>query len=224
MTSSRYGLRRALAADRGRRSVAGQHDGGVVQREDLVAQAEQHRRRSEPPGRSVRPIEPAKSTSPDRHSSSASNGEPAPGSRNSTDPPVWPGRVVDGDLQPGDRDRAAVGQLGDVVRLGVRQPAAEELRSRSHGQALGRVGEQLPVAGVHVRGDAAGAADRRHREVWSRWPWVSSTAAGRRRCSASTASSSVSTPMPGSTTTHCLPGTGGDDVAVGAEGGGHERR
>ena len=55
-------------------------------------------------------------------------------------------------------------------------------------------------------------------KVWSRWPWVSSTAAGCSRCSASTASSWSSTPMPGSTTTHCSPGAGGDHVAVGAEG------
>ncbi len=44
-----------------------------------------------PPGRSVRPIEPANSTSPERQICSASQREPAPGNRNSTDPPVWPG-------------------------------------------------------------------------------------------------------------------------------------
>ena len=44
--------------------------------------------------------------------------------------------------------------------------------------------------------------------VWSRWPWVSSTAAGRSRCRASTCSSGSTASMPGSTTTQRSPAAG----------------
>ena len=37
-------------------------------------------------------------------------------------------------------------------------------------------------------------------KVWSRWPWVSSTAAGRSRCRRRTSSSGSTASMPGSTT------------------------
>ena len=52
---------------------------------------------------------------------------PRPGSRNSTDPPVWPGAWSTVISRPARVSVGAVGQLGDVVRLGVRQPAAEQL-------------------------------------------------------------------------------------------------
>ena len=55
---------------------------------------------------------------------------------------------------------------------------------------------------VTPRAPQTGATEK----VWSRWPWVSRTAAGCSRCSASRASSRSRTPMPGSTTTHCSPG------------------
>ena len=119
--------------------------------------------RIEPPGRSVRPIEPAKSTSPDRHSSSASNLVPAPDRRNSTEPGVCPGAWSTVMVDAGHGDGAGVGQLGHVVRLGVGQPAAEQL-GQLDGQPLGRIREQPSVVGMDVRGDASRAAHRRHRE------------------------------------------------------------
>ena len=98
-----------------------------------------------PPGRSVRPIEPAKSTSPERQISSAP-APPAPGSRNSTDPRVWPGAWSTVISSPASVDRAAVGQLGHVVRLGVgRRPPKSCRASQRRSSSAGRVGEQLPV-------------------------------------------------------------------------------
>jgi hypothetical protein len=73
------------------------------------------------------------------------------------------GGVLDRDLQAGDLDRAAVRQLGHVVGLGVRQRIAEHAAQVAR-HPLGRVGEQRAVAGMDVRGDAARAAYRCHRE------------------------------------------------------------
>ena len=73
------------------------------------------------------------------------------------------GGVIDRDLETGEAQRGAVGQLRDVVRLRVRQAAAEQ-RRQVHAQALGRVGQHLPVGRVHIRRDPARAAHRRDRE------------------------------------------------------------
>ena len=151
---------------------------------------------------------------------------PAPGSRNSTDPPVWPGRVVDGDLQAGERQRRAVGQLGHVVRLGVAAAGRRTARSRSIDSALGRVGQHLPVARVHVRGDAARAADRRDREgvvevaVGEQHGGRVQAVLGEHRVEL------VEHPDAGVDHHALLPRRGGHHVAVGAEGvrgkAGHE--
>ena len=155
ITSTQVRVGRALAADGGRRPVAGQD----------------HRRRRpaagscpagwpasapcDPPGRSVRPIEPAKSTSPERQqlarrSRTASSGAGQPEQHRAAG---VAGRVVDGELQPGHRDRAAVGQLAPRRRARRRAAGRRTAGVRSHGETLGRVGQQLPVARVDVGGD-----------------------------------------------------------------------
>ena len=116
-----------------------------------------------PPGRSVRPIEPANSTSPLKHSGAPSLDASSPSVRNSTDPLVWPGAWLIGHRQPGDLQHLTVGDLHDVLRFGVGHPAAEQL-IKAHRQTLGRVGEHLKIVRVDVGGDAPRTAHRSHRE------------------------------------------------------------
>ena len=149
---------RPLAADGGRRAVAGQHDGVVGQREDLVPQAGQH------PGHAAARQVGAADRAGEEHVTGEAELFGLPGRAGAGQPeqhrPAGMARgVVDGDLQAGQRQRRPVGQLRDVVGLGVRQPAAEQ-RGEVHRERLGRVGQQLPVLRVHVRRDAARAADR----------------------------------------------------------------
>ena len=217
-SSTQVRVGRALAADGGRGAVAGQHEGVVGQRQDLVAQAGASSRRMSPPGRSVRPIEPANSTSPVRQSCSASR-RPAPGSRNITDPPVWPGRVVDG-RAPARRASSAAPSVSshDVVRLGPGQPAAELRRAGRRDRPLAGSASSSRSSGwmyaVMPRAPQTGVTEK----MWSRWPWVSSTAAGLSRCSASTSSSRSIDPDARVDDDALLPRRGRDHVAVGAEG------
>ncbi len=223
-TSMRYGL---LARSRPMvvaGAVAGQHDGVVGQREDLVAQAGEHGRHA--PARQV--------GAADRPGEEDVTGEaqlvglPArPGARQPEQhrPAGMARGVVDGDLQAGEREGGAVGQLRHVLRLGVAQPAAEE-RCQVGREALGRVGQHLPVIGVHVGGDAARTADRRDREgvvevaVGEQHGGRMQAVLGEQRVEL------VEHPDAGVDHHALLPRRGGDHVAVGAEGvrgkAGHE--
>ena len=93
-----------------------------------------------PPGRSVRPIEPANSTSPDSSSGGvASPSSSCPGSRKTTEPAVWPGAKS----MPMRRPASSSGVAGSSRRTssGARplEPAAEQLRPcRPTGTSPGR--------------------------------------------------------------------------------------
>ena len=97
-----------------------------------------------PPGRSVRPIEPAKSTSPDRHHvGGSSHVRRAAGT--CTDPRCGPGAWSTVDLEPGELQHRAVGERHDVVGLGPGQPAAEQLPQLAARGPLERVGQPVAV-------------------------------------------------------------------------------
>jgi hypothetical protein len=72
-----------------------------------------------------------------------------------------PGRVIHDDLDSGQLERGAVGQLPDIVRFGEGDPAEQPL-SRGQRQPAARVGQQRPVVRVDEGRDVPGPAHRGH--------------------------------------------------------------
>ncbi|GLZ06891.1 hypothetical protein Acsp03_43570 [Actinomadura sp. NBRC 104412] len=105
----------------------------------------------------MRPIDPSNSRSPENITSGIS---PAGGSRNVTDPGVWPGAWSTVNDSPRQVQDGAVRQFLHVVGLAQLQPA-EELLPGAERQALGRIGQQVAIVRVDVGGDVLGAADGR---------------------------------------------------------------
>ena len=193
---------RALAADRRLLAVAREHDDVVGSGSTLVA-----RLRSivgwSPPGRSVRPIEPAKSRSPENISSETSCS--AYGVRKVTEPRVARG-VVDQEREGGKLEHLLVGELLDIVGLGplVVPPSSIWLVSRDM-PAIGSVSRCRSLGWIHAVASYDPATGATH-HMWSMWPWVTSTATGLSRCSRTTAATPSAASLPGSTTTHSEPG------------------
>ena len=196
-------------------AVAGQHHDVVGQRQHLG----RRRLRSivgwSPPGRSVRPIEPAKSRSPENITSETSSRR-GYGERKVTEPSVWPGVWSTTNRRPASSSSWQVGQLADVVRLGALVVAAEQHLGGLGGHAGHRVGEQVPVAGwIQAVASYAPATGATH-HMWSTWPWVTSTLTGLSRCSATTLGDAVGGVLAG-VDDHALgAGSRRHDVAVGA--------
>jgi len=72
-----------------------------------------------------------------------------------------PGRVVHGDLDPGQVEHGPVGQFPDVVGLAEGDPAEQPL-ARLQREPAARVGQQRPVVRVNVGRDVPGPAHRGH--------------------------------------------------------------
>ena len=112
----------------------------------------------DPPGRSVRPIEPANTRSP----ASSRPGRPRSAAEwKVTWPGVCPGVWSTRKAQAGQLDHLAVGQLPDVVGLLEHQPAEG---GPGFGAEAGQgVGEQVPVGRVDEGRDLVGPGQRGHR-------------------------------------------------------------
>ncbi len=171
----------------------------------------------DPPGRSTRPMEPAKSRSPENSTSPSPAGS---GSPKTTEPALWPG----------------------VCRTAKSSPASATVSpSASSRTSSGSAKVSWPYSGVPTGRPTpdhgsrswprsagwmrAGTSRAWHtgstEKVWSKCPCVSSTATGCNRCSAMTSSSCAVIPMPGSMTTHCSPSAGATTqqlVAVASDG------
>ena len=149
-------------------AVAGQHQDVVGERQHLVARGSSIARGSRP-GRSVRPIEPANSRSPESSVWRRCDVQADHCVRGTRQPEHHrarrvAGRVVDGDRRARRASAAAPSSSsatssGSATAAGRRTSAAV---SRAH--ALHRVGQQLPVGRVDVGRDASCAGHRDHRE------------------------------------------------------------
>ncbi len=122
-----------------------------------------------PPGKSVLPMEPAKSTSPEktRESISATAAGEAYGSLEHRRARRVPRGVQGGEPQPGHLDLGTVGQLTHLVGLAEGALAGGQLGHHLPGVLAHRperVGQQHPVVGVHPAGRVVRAAQRGHGE------------------------------------------------------------
>ncbi len=113
-----------------------------------------------PPGRSVRPIEPAKSRSPENITCETASSY---GVRNATDPPVWPGvwstvtsRPASSSTWPSASSATSSGSTNSK-----RPPSS--MAAVSERDARHRVGQQVPVGRVDPGGGVVGAGNGRHR-------------------------------------------------------------
>ena len=104
--------------------MTGQHHDVVGERQHLGRRGCAASSAWSPPGRSVRPIEPAKSRSPENITSEMSSA--AYGERKVTEPSVWPGVWSTTKRRPGQLELLQVRELLDVVRLGELVVAAEQ--------------------------------------------------------------------------------------------------
>ena len=138
------------------RAVPGQHHHRVGQRQDLGAQAVHHASGS-PPGRSVRPIEPANRTSPEKTSGSWSRS----GGEHRRARGV-PGRVGGDEVDPGHRDERSVVQLATSSgSTNPERPGASwgnSARSPRPSSATGR--QQSAVVRMHPARGLGGPAER----------------------------------------------------------------
>ena len=162
-----------------------------------------------PPGKSVLPMDPANSTSPEKTSESMS-GSGSYAVRNITEPGVCPGACSAPKLSPATDTSEPSAQFAYLVGLGEGGRAAGQLLQQLPGVGAHRpqrIGEQHPVV---ADGSSRSLASDRHSGVtenmWSRWPWVSSTATGLSRCSATSSVTPSTASMPGSMITHSAPG------------------
>ena len=148
----------ALAADRCLVAVPGEHDGVVRQRQAPRCAATPSIAAWSPPGRSVRPMEPANSRSPENITGGVVRVVRRPERHR---PACMAGRVVDGEVRPASSSACAVGELAYVVGLGELVLPAEQHRARLCGHAPHRVGQQVPVLGVDPGRGVVAAAHRR---------------------------------------------------------------
>src|SRR4029453_12125680 len=129
-----------------------------------------------PPGRSVRPIEPANTRSP---ASSRPGSSPAASGGKVTWPGVWPGvwstsrrRPASSTTWPSARGRTSAGSVSSSPPKAARASGPNPARgSVSRCRSSGWMKAGMPWA------PARGATV----QTWSRWPWVSRAATGLRR-------------------------------------------
>ena len=208
---SQIGIGDALVANGGLRTVAGTNDYLIGHRQDhrraATAAWPASTRRAGRSDRSSRRTARRRRTAPSRIPSAA---PAAPVQVEHHRALGVPGRVPDRQRQAGQLEQPAVGQRPDVRRLGEGQPGdAEDRRAEPAGPGWptgrpARTGRPDGCRPGTSRAWQTGSTEK----VWSRCPWVSSTATGCSRCSAMISSSWPVTPMPGSIMTHCSPGPG----------------
>ena len=159
-----------------------------------------------PPGKSVRPIEPANSTSPEKTSESMS-GSGSYAVRNIVEPGVWPGACTAAKVSPAtstcDSCTSSRTSSGSAK---VRPGASSSSRARVSGP-IARSGSLSSSRSAECTQQAACSAAHSGvtEKVWSRWPWVNSTATGFSRCSVTSSATPSSASIPGSITTHSAP-------------------
>ena len=157
----RNGLLDAFPADGRGLAVAGQDHRVVVQGEDACSRRDCCIRRGSPPGRSVRPIEPAKRVSP---ASSSCRHRSSVAVRNSHRPARMARSVVDGQAQAGEVElgrRRPVRAPRPVPRIS--SPAAEQRGALSLTPRSGSL-EHGAVVRVDPGRDVVAVAHRRHGE------------------------------------------------------------
>ncbi|OLT13078.1 hypothetical protein BJF78_22755 [Pseudonocardia sp. CNS-139] len=137
-----------------------------------------------PPGRSVRPIDPAKSVSPARITSVPSSVAVV----NTTDPRVWPGVWSTRSVSPA-RSSAAP-SASSLTSRGSRSSSRPPKNAAVCAETprIGSASMNRSSGWIHA-GTSCPSQTGDTLNVWSKWPWVSSTATGVRRCCASSASS-----------------------------------
>ena len=155
----------------------------------------------DPPGRSVRPIEPANTRSP---ASSCPGWPPSSAERKVTCPGVWPGvwsttrrTPASSTTWPSASSRTSSGSCRVSPPKAARDSGPNPARgSVSRCRSAGWTKAGMPWA------PASGATV----QTWSRWPWVSRAATGLRRWRRHSSSMPARASWPGSTTRASEPG------------------
>jgi hypothetical protein len=162
-----------------------------------------------PPGKSVLPIEPANSTSPEKTSESMS-GSGSYVVWNITEPGVWPGACSAPNCSPAtvtsEPSRNSRTSSGSLKLAGPPDSRSIICRVSS---LIARNGS-VSSTRSSVCTQQVASLDRHSgvtENMWSRCPWVSNTATGLSRCSATRSVTPSTASIPGSMITHSAPGS-----------------